>query len=197
MSSAILLAVGIGFVAGLRSMTAPAAVSWAAYLGRLDLQGTALSFMGSGIAVTILTTLALVEYAVDLFPTTPNRTKPGPLFWRIILGGLSGAAVTLSANQGPAVGVIAGGIGAVPLGNEWLRDLSVAVGAAKQSGDKNYRFPATQAGGSERLALGHLDVPDGDAIDPIRGERRGGEERQAKQEHRAGAEGQRRGGSSS
>jgi len=113
MSSAILLAVGIGFVAGLRSMTAPAAVSWAAYLGRLDLQGTALSFMGSGIAVTILTTLALVEYAVDLFPTTPNRTKPGPLFWRIILGGLSGAAVTLSANQGPAVGVIAGGIGAV------------------------------------------------------------------------------------
>ncbi len=31
-------AAGIGFVAGLRSLTAPAAVSWAAHLGFLPLQ---------------------------------------------------------------------------------------------------------------------------------------------------------------
>ena len=34
------LAVGIGIVAGLRSLTAPALVSWAAHLGWLDLHGS-------------------------------------------------------------------------------------------------------------------------------------------------------------
>ena len=36
----------IGIVAGLRAMTAPAAVSWAAPLGWLPLQGTSLAFLG-------------------------------------------------------------------------------------------------------------------------------------------------------
>jgi uncharacterized membrane protein len=108
----ILLATGLGFVAGLRTMTAPAAVSWAAHLGWLQLDGTPLAFMDSGITVTIFTTLALVEYVVDLLPTTPNRTQPGPLFGRFVTGALSGAALTLSAHASLVVGVLAGGIGA-------------------------------------------------------------------------------------
>lgn len=39
-------ALGIGIVAGLRSMTAPAAVSWAAHLGWLNLQGSAFGVYG-------------------------------------------------------------------------------------------------------------------------------------------------------
>jgi uncharacterized membrane protein len=103
----------MGFVAGLRTMTAPAAVSWAAYLGWLNLHGSSLSFMGSGIAVTIFSTLAVVEYVTDLLPSTPSRTAPGPLFARVLMGGLAGASLSLSAHQGLFVGGIAGSIGAV------------------------------------------------------------------------------------
>ncbi len=41
------IALLIGVVAGLRAMTAPAAVSWAAALGLLKLQGTPLAFLGA------------------------------------------------------------------------------------------------------------------------------------------------------
>ena len=40
--SAYVLPLLIGVVAGMRAMTAPAAVSWAAYLGRLTLGGGAI-----------------------------------------------------------------------------------------------------------------------------------------------------------
>lgn len=42
-----LLALLIGFIAGLRAMTAPAMVSWAAHFGWLDLSGTSLAFLGN------------------------------------------------------------------------------------------------------------------------------------------------------
>jgi uncharacterized membrane protein len=42
----IVSALLIGAIAGLRSLTAPAAVSWGAYLGLLRLQGTPLAFLG-------------------------------------------------------------------------------------------------------------------------------------------------------
>jgi uncharacterized membrane protein len=44
--TASLFALLIGVIAGLRTMTAPAAVSWAAQSGRLALGGTWLAFMG-------------------------------------------------------------------------------------------------------------------------------------------------------
>ncbi len=40
------LAFVIGVIAGLRSLTAPAVVSWAARLGLLHLENTWLSFLG-------------------------------------------------------------------------------------------------------------------------------------------------------
>jgi hypothetical protein len=43
--SVYVLALLIGVVAGLRAMTAPAVVSWAAYLGRMHLEGTWLAFL--------------------------------------------------------------------------------------------------------------------------------------------------------
>src|SRR4051812_11199552 len=108
--SVAVLALGIGFVAGLRSLTAPTAVSWAAFLGWLNLQGSPLAFMGSRWAVVIYTLLALLEYVADLLPRTPNRTTPGPLITRIVLGGVSGAALTISAGQTFVVGALLGGI---------------------------------------------------------------------------------------
>ncbi len=109
----LLLALTIGFVAGLRSMTAPAAVSWAACYGWLNLQGTPLEFMGSWVAVTIFTVAALAEYVADKLPRTPNRTNPGPLIVRMLLGGLSGAAISVASGNSLAAGAVFGGLGAV------------------------------------------------------------------------------------
>ena len=112
-SCVLLLAAGIGFVAGLRSLTAPAAVSWAAHLGWLHLQGSPLAFMGSTAAVAIFSILALAEYVADLLPRTPNRTMPGPLMARIVMGSLAGASISLSAGRLLVAGMVLGGIGGV------------------------------------------------------------------------------------
>jgi uncharacterized membrane protein len=108
-----LFAVAIGFVAGLRSLTAPAAVSWAAHLGWLHLQGSPLAFMGSKAAVAIFSILALAELVADKLPMTPSRTKPGPLMARMVMGGLCGACLSVSTGQSWLAGTVVGGIGAV------------------------------------------------------------------------------------
>jgi uncharacterized membrane protein len=110
---ALLLAFGIGVVAGLRAMTAPAVTAWAAHLGRLNLQSTALAFMGSKWAVVIFTLAALGELVNDQLPKTPPRTQPGPLIARIVTGGLSGACITLAAGHSPWLGAVLGAVGAV------------------------------------------------------------------------------------
>src|SRR3981081_4934201 len=86
-SYVLLLAFVIGIIAGLRSLTAPAVVAWAAQRGWLNLHGTSLSFMGSTAAVAIFTVLAVVELVADQLPCTPARTKPPGLIARILLGG--------------------------------------------------------------------------------------------------------------
>jgi uncharacterized membrane protein len=112
-SYALLLAFAIGIAAGLRSLTAPAVVAWAAHRGWLNLHNTSLSFMGSTAAVAIFTILALVELVADQLPSTPARTKPVGLIARIVLGGLSGAVVALAGGQSAAVGCIIGAVGGV------------------------------------------------------------------------------------
>jgi uncharacterized membrane protein len=108
----LLLAAGIGFVAGLRSLTAPAVVSWAAHLGWLNLQGTQLELMGSTAAVAIFSILAVAEMVTDKLPRTPNRTTAGPLIARIVTGSLSGAALGVAAGV-LLSGMVLGGIGAI------------------------------------------------------------------------------------
>jgi len=103
----------IGIIAGLRSLTAPALVSWAAHLGWLDLSGSWLSFLGSRAATVILSLLALGELVADKLPKTPNRTDLGPLIFRAITGGLSGMAICASAHQSPAIGAIMGALGSI------------------------------------------------------------------------------------
>ena len=77
-SEVILLAFLIGVVSGLRSLTAPAAVAWAAHLGWIKLGGRLLAFMGSTAAVAIFTLAALGELVADKLPSTPSRTAhPG------------------------------------------------------------------------------------------------------------------------
>ena len=107
------LVFGIGFVAGLRSMTAPAAVSVGAYLGWLSLAGSPFGFMALGITVAIFSILAVAEYITDKLPATPNRTTPGPLIARIVMGALCGACICVSAGQPLMGGAVVGGVGGV------------------------------------------------------------------------------------
>ena len=93
MTAAFVLAFLIGIVAGLRSLMAPAAVSWAAQLGWLQLAPTGLAFLGHRFTPWILTLLALGELVTDQLPTTPSRTVPLQFGARILTGGLSGAAI--------------------------------------------------------------------------------------------------------
>jgi uncharacterized membrane protein len=113
MNHVLLLALGIGIVAGLRSLTAPALVAWAAHLGWINLQGTPLAFMGSAVAVGLFTLLAILELVADVLPKTPARTAPVGLIARIIMGGLCGACMYAAAAATPLVGAIVGIVGAV------------------------------------------------------------------------------------
>jgi len=109
----MILAAGIGIVAGLRTFTAPAVVSWAAYLGWLKLGATPLAFMASSWSVAIFSLLAVGEFVGDVLPKTPNRTAPAPLLARMVSGGLCGACLCVAANESIWIGLLLGAIGAV------------------------------------------------------------------------------------
>jgi uncharacterized membrane protein len=112
MLTAFVLPLLIGVIAGLRAMTAPAAVSWAARLGWLDLAPTSLAFLGYAFTPWVFTLFALGELVTDQLPSTPSRTVPVQFGTRILVGALTGAAI--GAHGGSlATGAIAGIIGAV------------------------------------------------------------------------------------
>jgi uncharacterized membrane protein len=113
MIGALIVSFGLGFVAGLRSMTAPAVVAWASYIGWMNLSGSRLAFMGSGWAVALFTLGALGEYVVDLLPATPSRTAAFPLVARIISGLLTGASVAIAGGFLLWVGLLGGVMGAI------------------------------------------------------------------------------------
>jgi uncharacterized membrane protein len=110
--TALVLALLIGVVSGLRSMTAPAAVSWAARLNWLHLEPTGLAFLGYRFMPPILTLAALGELVVDKLPVTPSRKEPGGFGARLLSGGLSGSAIGATSGH-PIGGLIAGVIGAI------------------------------------------------------------------------------------
>ncbi|WP_439815014.1 DUF4126 family protein [Zavarzinia sp. CC-PAN008] len=126
----IVLSLLIGIVAGLRTMTAPAAASWAAYLGILPLAETGLAFLGHAWAPWILTLLALGEFVADKLPFTPSRKVPIQFAARLVSGTLCGAAFGVAAGS-IWLGAVAGLVGAVAgtLGGATLRQrLAAAMG---------------------------------------------------------------------
>jgi len=108
------LALVIGIIAGLRAMTAPAAISWAAYLGYLNLGGSWLAFMGYRFTPWILSVLALGEFVTDQLPFTPSRKVPVQFGARLVSGALSGAAIGVDGGKlwgGLVVGIVGAVIG--------------------------------------------------------------------------------------
>jgi uncharacterized membrane protein len=108
----LVLAFLIGGVAGLRAMTAPAAVSWAAALGWFSLHGTALAFLGFKFTPYVFTALAVLELVSDKLPKTPSRKVPPQFIARILSGALCGAAIGAS-HAALLGGLFAGALGAL------------------------------------------------------------------------------------
>ena len=127
--SVFAIAFAIGVIAGLRSLTAPAVVSWAAYLGWFNVQDTWAAFLGHTASVYIFTALALAELVSDKLPKTPSRKTPAPFTARIVLGAACGAALCAAGRQPSLIGAVLGGLGAVvgTLGGYEVRTRSVAA----------------------------------------------------------------------
>jgi uncharacterized membrane protein len=126
-----ILAMLIGVMAGLRTMTAPAAVSWAAYFGWLPVQDTALAFLAYRATPYILTVLVVVELVADKLPFTPSRKRPGSFGVRLISGGLSGAAIgTSGGSTATLVAGLAAGVAGAAIGTLAGYDLRIRLAKA-------------------------------------------------------------------
>lgn len=99
---------GIGFVAGLRSMTSCAALTWAASDGR-----TRGGFIPSSSAArTLATAAALAEMVGDKMPFAPDRRIPPSFAARLAIGGVGGWALA-GRRTLPDYGALAGVAGAL------------------------------------------------------------------------------------
>jgi uncharacterized membrane protein len=95
--TALFLALGIGFVSGLRTFTPVAAVL----------------LMRSGILGIIAAVAAVGEYVVDVLPNTPSRTQAMGLSARIVSGAFVGWIIATMHDGSGIFGAIAGIAGAV------------------------------------------------------------------------------------
>lgn len=88
----------LGFVSGLRSMTAIAAVSIGAFVGHVKVDKSPVAFLSESPAPYILAVLAFVELVFDKLPFAPSRKAVGPFAGRLVTGALSGAAIGVSTD---------------------------------------------------------------------------------------------------
>jgi uncharacterized membrane protein len=113
-SNLALRAAGLGAIAGLRSMAAPAALSRAAAAGRIgSLRDTRFAVLGSSKVSALLTLFEVGELVGDKLPMTPSRTSPPPLLGRAASGAIAGAALFVSGDRRAATGGILGAASAV------------------------------------------------------------------------------------
>ena len=108
------LAFSVGVVAGLRPITALAAMAWAVRRGWIRIEPSPIARIVSAGTSKRIAEFAISELIVDKLPFTPSRLKPKPLALRVITGSICGAAVYGSrAKRSMADGAILGGAGAM------------------------------------------------------------------------------------
>src|SRR5450432_1983060 len=107
------LAVGIGAVAGLRALTAPAVLVWAVKRKWIRLRRSPFAAILSAKASKRITGLAVSELIADKLPFTPSRLKAGPLTTRIVSGAVCGATIYGVVKRPLIEGAVLGGVGAI------------------------------------------------------------------------------------
>ena len=87
------------------------------------------------MATYAFSAFAIGELIADKLPFIPNRTSPGPLFGRIVLGALCGATLCAAGGYSLAVGSILGGwveswehSAVIRLASGWWRSWVVLIG---------------------------------------------------------------------
>lgn len=109
-----LKAIGLGVVAGLRSMTAPAVLSrHLADAQPSPLADSPLAFMGKREVANGFVVLAAGEMIADKLPFMPSRTEPPGLIGRALSGALVGAAIAAHEKKCPYSGATLGVVAAV------------------------------------------------------------------------------------
>ncbi|MFZ0806407.1 MAG: DUF4126 family protein [Candidatus Sulfotelmatobacter sp.] len=103
----------LGCVDGLRSLTPPALICWAAHFGWLHFAGTRLAFIHHRSTLIVFTVLAVIELIADKLPKTPARTAPLGLVARICFGGACGLGVATSAGTSLFFSALLGSTGGV------------------------------------------------------------------------------------
>ncbi len=133
----LLLALLIGVVAGLRALTPPAVVAWAAVLDWLHVEGSWASWIAHPIVVGLLTVLLVIELITDQLSKTPSRKTRMQFAARLITAGFAGAVIgtgwgyEFTALAAGVVGAFLGTIGGYEA-RKWLaaafgRDLPAAL----------------------------------------------------------------------
>lgn len=102
------LSTGLGAIAGMRSMSAPALVS--GYLARTGRGGSdALTDrLSSPRVAKALALMAMGELVVDKLPGVPDRIDIGPLTGRMLSGAVSAAALALLRRRSVVAGAATG-----------------------------------------------------------------------------------------
>ena len=110
---ALMRAIGLGAIAGMRSIAAPALLS--RYASRdnawpngLDMAQTPFSVLSSSVAPTVLGVFAAGEMSGDKMPAAPDRTSPLALAARAGSGALVGGAIYAAENEKPLQGALIG-----------------------------------------------------------------------------------------
>lgn len=107
---ATLKTLGLGAIAGLRSMSAPALLARAVRRGNLDAPN--LPALGSPKLSTLLALLAVGEMIADKTPFIPARTSAPALFGRMLSGALAGATLFASEGRRKNSGAVLGALSA-------------------------------------------------------------------------------------
>jgi uncharacterized membrane protein len=119
MIKCLLKAFQIGVIAGMRTMTAPALVSYKLAHTKPDrnvgpaLPDSRLHFLTSTTTANVLAVMAAGELIADKLPQTPSRIGQPQVWGRIGSGALSAAALTEADGNSARVGAVIGALGAV------------------------------------------------------------------------------------
>ncbi|PAP81493.1 hypothetical protein B1759_09245 [Rubrivirga sp. SAORIC476] len=130
-----LLAAGLGWAAGMRSMTPPAVLARTLVSQRPSIPLLArrrrqpARVLGTDRAATLLTVAAAGELTADKLPVAPPRTSPPALFGRLASGALAGATVAAIRRQNPVLPALVGAASAVA-SSFVMMDLRKRVGEA-------------------------------------------------------------------
>src|SRR3712207_4333044 len=107
-------AFGLGIVAGMRSIAAPALAShFFTKVPALRLAGTPWRYLQTKPVANSLKVLAVAEIIGDKLPGIPDRIAPPALAVRVLAGALVGAACSQADGQPKWAGALLGSVGAL------------------------------------------------------------------------------------